>query len=329
MTSSSVSDEASSASLVQLNTEILMDFFWTLFSKLDAVLQGFRVLNDVVQRIVGRREFKDPGMVSAKSGTSFFSLYDVWRPVQCEIQALLHDYLIDEQNGGTSSRSAITSINETLRVGRPVRDPSKSLFKFSETDAKASSRRIKPFEDSLNRSLKASVPGLVSSLAEGTTTGVSSGGAGGSNGAFGTSGAIADSALSTGAGSDSRQSAAVSGRTHRMLVPPNAFALESLVNPTMRFLERAKATLPDGMVTIEARPTSASMGASAYGGPAARRYSGLLDDETMDRLGPALDAWLKRNAANTNTGISASTSTEKRPVPPIPRPNSSLAPIPS
>jgi hypothetical protein len=86
MTSSSVSDEASSASLVQLNTEILMDFFWTLFSKLDAVLQGFRVLNDVVQRIVGRREFKDPGMVSAKSGTSFFSLYDVWRPVQCEVR---------------------------------------------------------------------------------------------------------------------------------------------------------------------------------------------------------------------------------------------------
>lgn len=44
-------DANAQATLLEMNTEILLDFFWTLFSKLDAVLQGFRVLNEVVGRI--------------------------------------------------------------------------------------------------------------------------------------------------------------------------------------------------------------------------------------------------------------------------------------
>lgn len=77
-----------------VNTEILLDFFWTAFSKLDAVLQGFRALHEVVQRIVGRKSFKDGSMPAAqmqaqvagsKSGGTLFSLYDIWRPIQFEV----------------------------------------------------------------------------------------------------------------------------------------------------------------------------------------------------------------------------------------------------
>jgi exocyst complex component 4 len=35
----------------RLDHEILMDLFWTLYSKLDAVAQGFRVVTEVVNRI--------------------------------------------------------------------------------------------------------------------------------------------------------------------------------------------------------------------------------------------------------------------------------------
>jgi exocyst complex component 4 len=80
-TSLAATDEAS---VVAMHTEILMDFFWTVYSKLDAILQGFRVLHEVVQRIVSRKSFRD-GSLQAKSGGALFSLYDVWRPVQFEV----------------------------------------------------------------------------------------------------------------------------------------------------------------------------------------------------------------------------------------------------
>lgn len=185
-----------------------------------------------------------------------------------QIQALLHDYLVVEQNGNSSSRSAVASINETLRLGRPVRDPSKSLFKFSDTDAKGTSRRIKPFEDSLNRALRESVPGLVSSLAEGTNAGLFN--------------ANSTSSFTSGADANS----VVGGRTHHMLVPPSSFQLDSLVLPTMKFLERAKSTLPDGMVDMDKAAERGS-----------KRYSGLIDDETMEKLGPAIDAYTRRNSS--------------------------------
>ena len=88
MTTSSLSlDDTSLASLVHVNTEIIMDFFWTLFSKLDAVLQGFRVLYEVMARIVARKDFKDPTMTN-KTGGLIYSLTDIWKPVQSEVRLL-------------------------------------------------------------------------------------------------------------------------------------------------------------------------------------------------------------------------------------------------
>jgi hypothetical protein len=80
----SAEDASATAGLMDMNTEILLDFFWTLFSKLDAVLQGFRVFHEVVQRIVKNSDFKDSALVS-KSGGLLFTLSDIWRPIQFEV----------------------------------------------------------------------------------------------------------------------------------------------------------------------------------------------------------------------------------------------------
>lgn len=76
-----------------------------------------------------RRDFKDS---ASKSGNLLFSLSDAWKPVQTEVQALLHDYLVDEQAEGGGSgtmtsagRNSVVSINDTLRMGKSAKDSSK------------------------------------------------------------------------------------------------------------------------------------------------------------------------------------------------------------
>lgn len=242
-----------------------------------------------------------------------------------QIQALLHDYLIDEQHPSSKGgRSAILSINDALRQGKPLRDANRTLFKFGESDVQSANRQLKPYEDTLNRSLKQSVPGLVSSLAEGTTTTTTS-----SSTSFGNLSSIANNNNTTsssnsvftlssndsvlGGGHDKRN--ALVGRTHRMLVPPNSFFVDSLVLPTMRFLERARSTLPEGFSGIvNGLGTSSSSagdigGVTDFGADLTRRYSGIMDAETLDRLGPALNEWRQRNdRENSNAATTSSNS---------------------
>lgn len=197
--------------------------------------------------------------------------------IYIQVQALLHDYLIDEENAGMASRSTTASINDVLRLGRVVRDPRKALFKFGDSDSKTTSRRIRPFEDSLNKALKSSVPGLVSSLAEGHAAGI---------GLSNTSIAFNHSfGLPNGENTTANGGGNVVGRTHRMLVPPNSFRIESLALPALKFLERAKESVP------EVDTTSAS-GSDAPSTELARRCSGLMDEATLERLRPALTSQL-------------------------------------
>lgn len=95
---------ASETNALELNVETLKDLFWTLYSKLDAVLQGFRVAYEVSLRIADvsdsafqylsllkrffrtqRRDFKDTSIIKTSSGSLMFSLIEVWKPVQQEV----------------------------------------------------------------------------------------------------------------------------------------------------------------------------------------------------------------------------------------------------
>lgn len=87
------------SSVKPADQETLRDMFWTLYSKLDAVLQGLRVVYEVANRIgsvcchlffcqiycniaTQRRDFKDSS--GAKPG-ALFHLADLWTPLQTEV----------------------------------------------------------------------------------------------------------------------------------------------------------------------------------------------------------------------------------------------------
>ena len=99
---------ASETNALELNVETLKDLFWTLYSKLDAVLQGFRVAYEVSLRISNvcllprayrfvlmlreqRRDFKDASIIKTSSGSLMFSLIEVWKPVQQEVRSQFSD----------------------------------------------------------------------------------------------------------------------------------------------------------------------------------------------------------------------------------------------
>lgn len=194
-----------------------------------------------------------------------------------------------------TSRSATASINDVLRLGRVVRDPQKALFKFGDSDAKSASRRIRPFEDSLNKALKSSVPGLVSSLAEGRTADI-----GLANPAMGFTPAFGVPTGETGPGGVGSN---VVGRTHRMLVPPNSFKIETLALPALKFLERAKESVPE-VDTASAAALGGVLDSATS--DLARRCSGLMDEQTLERLRPALSEHLNLTLDSSSARVNGS-----------------------
>ncbi|KAF8973579.1 exocyst complex component sec8 [Flammula alnicola] len=118
----------------RVDHEILLDLFWTLYSKLDAVAQGFRVVTEVANRIGSRRDYKDSS--GAKPGM-LFPLPEMWNHVQTEI----------------------------LRDGKFNRDRIKAVFRFSDTDIKLTNKALRPHEDGLTRVLKDTMPGLAPTAA--------------------------------------------------------------------------------------------------------------------------------------------------------------------
>lgn len=197
--------------------ETLRDFFWTLYSKLDAVCQGLRVVSEVSQRVGSRRQFKDSS--GTKAGL-LFPIAEIWPAVQAEIRGLLHDYLTSEEQG-VVARNPISSINEILRDSKFSRDKSKYVFRFADTDVKFTTKTLKIHEDELLRVLKDTMPGLVQ-------------------------GSIENSAQTTtfNFGSDDR----MLGNTqhHRILIKPDAFHVNVLFRPTLAFLHRVAEILPSG-----------------------------------------------------------------------------------
>ncbi|KAK6906905.1 hypothetical protein I203_100894 [Kwoniella mangroviensis CBS 8507] len=197
---------------------ILRDLFWTLYSKLAAVLEGHRVIYEVARWISSRRDFKDSSLSNASTSLTI-PVLEVWRPVQNEVRTLLRTYLTDESQGSTLDRHPIPTINEVLRDGKWGRDRQKQMFKFADTDSRAVQNEIKPIDDQLQQALRVSVPGLVSMQVAGEST------------------------LTVLTDADDRYSSA--GK-HRTLIPPNAFNVTTLFQPTISLIQRATFIVPPG-----------------------------------------------------------------------------------
>ncbi|KAI0249495.1 Sec8 exocyst complex component-specific domain-containing protein [Lactifluus subvellereus] len=198
--------------------EILRDLFWTLYSKLDAVMQGLRVVYEVANRIGSRRDFKDSS--GTKPG-ALFPLAEIWMPVQAEVRVLVNDYLTDEEQGVMSGRNPISSINDVLREGRFSRDRLKHVFRFADTDPKLTAKSLREHEDELNRALKNTVPGLVQGSSE----------------------TPVQATLAT-VGTDERLLG--TDQHHRLLVKPDAFHISVLFQPMLAFIDHMTEILPSG-----------------------------------------------------------------------------------
>lgn len=53
------------------------------------------------------------------------SLVEIWKPIQAEVRLMLHEYLTEDEEGTTSSRHPVASVNDVLRGNKSARDPSK------------------------------------------------------------------------------------------------------------------------------------------------------------------------------------------------------------
>lgn len=211
---------------VERDSETMRDLFWTLFSKLDAVLQGHRVIFEVVTKISSRKASSAYKAVKVGKPSS---LTEIWRPIQTEVRNLLHEYLVDEAETSSARRNAIISVNEVLRQGSFHRDRSKPLFRLVADSAPKPgvnlSRRdfapLRKHEEALSNALRASVPGLV-----GTSDGSNS------------------SAVYQKAATSLSPSGREGAGGHKLLVKPDAFNISVLFQPALAFIERVKVLLP-------------------------------------------------------------------------------------
>lgn len=150
-------------------------------------------------------------------------------------------YLSDSGQTSMLDRQHVPSVNEVLRDGRLSRDKqrasrvcphchlttadsSQQMFKFADADSRALTTETKLADEALQKSLRASVPGLIHLQA-----------ADGPNQSSILQGKLA--------GAEDRYSATAQ---HRALIPPNPFNVSTLFQPTLAFIERATSIVPPG-----------------------------------------------------------------------------------
>ncbi|KAI9807315.1 MAG: hypothetical protein M1833_000058 [Piccolia ochrophora] len=218
------------------------DLLWTLYSKFEAIAEGHRVLHDVIAGIVKRE-----GLRNSRILTRGFK--ELWKLYQSEIRSLLHDYLATD--GDLGSRGAQAKSGAAGLGIKAQRDRSKRMFKLSAIDSK--SIEISAEQDDLESILKSSVPGLVSESRR-----------------------PAGMALNDGA-----QQPDGSATGHKLLIEPTVFNMSLLLPPSLSFIQRLKAIVPQGSDIVMSTLTS------------------FLDDFLVNVFHPQLDETLVELSSRT------------------------------
>lgn len=128
-----------------------------------------------------------------------------------------------------------------------------AMFRFADADLRPVTKQLRAYEDELNRALKTSVPGLVSTTAEAQAL------------------AAAPVLGSSIGASDVTDRAASGSGTHRLLVPPDTFNVSILFAPTWSFLDRVRDVMPGGLADED------------------RGFGGFLDDFVQSIFLPQLE----------------------------------------
>lgn len=127
------------------------------------------------------------------------------------------------------------------------------MFRFGDSDYKASNKVLKAHEEELYKALRHAVPGLLTDAS--ATLSALSVNSSGRSGAGGAGSGI--------------------GASHKPLVRADAFNVSILFGPTLAFLDRVKEVMPAGLLGDE---DSASTG-----------FSGFLDEFVLKTFLPQLE----------------------------------------
>lgn len=183
---------------------VLKDLTWTLYSKLIAVLQAHRVIYEVVRSISRRR-----GNAQDKDLLQY-DFYGVFRIIQSEIRSLLYSYIADKTQTPTRHQDMLDSLGLGSRRSR---DRKRTIFRYNGVDYEKD-EFLSEFQ-TLRTTLNQTVPGLVSNAYTKSE----------------------EQKLSPFAPTDLASS-------HTLLVTPNVFNIRVMLDPTVMFLQKAKAIFP-------------------------------------------------------------------------------------
>ena len=197
---------------LQHDTEIMRDFVWTLFSKLEAVLAAHRAVQEVASVLISRANPHDAGAADrASAETGVAALARVWDAVEHEIHMLLLDYLVEDSDRTVVSQH-VPSLETVLRMTRFERERN-VLFRLNY--ASRPSAAVREASEVVDEALDAYVPGLVGQ----------------------------DTALPFVLEPRTRTDEYL-GAGHRRLVKPLTFTASILLPPTLQFVQRAEQVLP-------------------------------------------------------------------------------------
>ncbi|KAI8063832.1 Sec8 exocyst complex component-specific domain-containing protein [Gongronella butleri] len=190
--------------------EILKDLLWTLYSKVEAVLRGYRFIETCAHRTKKRL---------AKNGDEYqFKIYhfhEIWRPVQTEIRALLQDYLTTQERR-TAQQSAMAASMD------PNQSKKQNLFRLTDADGnKQVDSSYQAIQDMLYNNYRKMVPELtaVNELV---------------------SGSVMHSNII-----DKYSTNMLLRGSYKLLVKPDPYNVSVLLKPTMVFLDRLRQVFPN------------------------------------------------------------------------------------
>ena len=190
----------------------LKDFIWTLYSKFIAVLQGHRVIYEVIQSISATQ-----GGDNSDNALLDYDFFNVFKIFESEIRSLLISYISDKDHRGVSSPVELNGGAKkfSLLSTRRSRNKKKALFKFSGVDFQTNEEFQSQYQ-TLQNTLDESVPGLASAAYEDSQ---------------------APQKMTPFAPTNLSSS-------HQLLTSPNVLNIRVLLDPTLTFVQKAKAVFP-------------------------------------------------------------------------------------
>lgn len=120
--------------------EILKDFFWTLYSKLVAVLNGYNIMYIYISDLSSSQSEENEGITA---GLASFNFLKIWKPIKSEIETLLSNYVVDGSCQIISTSSNFISFNDMF-------DEKKDIKKTKMFSIHNINENFKDFNDALD-----------------------------------------------------------------------------------------------------------------------------------------------------------------------------------